>query len=69
MDSYAYKPCYCQGWICIDLRPWHFEIFTKFSYQMQVKTKKKSYLSAGPLELCQMLNPSQLIIDLRSQKG
>ena len=30
------------------------------------ENQKKSYLRAGPLALCQMLNPSQVIIALRS---
>ena len=38
IDSYAFKPCYCQGRIYIELGPWHFKIFAVFSYQIQVKT-------------------------------
>ena len=68
-DGYAYKPCYCPGRIYIELNPWHFGIFAIFFCQIQVKTKKKSYhLSAGPLALCHMLNPS-LVIALRLQNG
>ena len=71
VDSYAYKPCYCPGRIYIELGPWHFEIFAIFSCQIQMKTKKMSWqchLSAGPMALCHMLNPS-LVIALLSQEG
>ena len=64
-SSYANKPCYCPGLIYIELDPIrHFGIFAIFSCQIQVKTKKMSYLSAGPLALCYMLNPS-LVMALR----
>ena len=56
--SYAYKPCYCPGRIYIELGPWHFEIFAILSCQIQVKTKKSHYLSAVPMALSHMLNPS-----------
>ena len=48
-----------------ELGPWHFGIFAIFSCQVQVKTKKKSYLSAEPLAQSHMLNPS-LFVALRS---
>ena len=67
IDGYVYKPCYCPGWIYIELSPWHFGIFAIFSSQIQVKTKKKSYPSAGPQAMCHTLNPP-LVITLRSQK-
>ena len=60
-DNYACKLCYCPGRICIELDPRHFGIFAIFSFRIQVKTTKKSYLSAMPLALCLMLNPSLVI--------
>ena len=45
------------GRIYIELSPWHIRIFTIFFCQIQVKTKKMSYLSVGPLALSYMLNP------------
>ena len=54
-----------QAGFTLSLDPWHFGDFSNIFLPNIDEDQKKSYMSAGPMALCHLLNPS-LVIALRS---